>query len=284
MSGGELAGRDIERVSIVGLGLIGGSLARDLAARGVSVSAYDADERQLAAALASGVVTRALDETLSGAAGSDVIVVAVPVDRAVGVLERVAPHAARASLITDVGSTKSGVVAGASALGLGAQFVGSHPMAGDHRSGWDASRGGLFAGARVYLCPSSEAPTSTVDAAAHFWRSLGAIPASMRPEEHDRHLAWTSHLPHIISTVLALTLANGGVRRDDLGPGGRDMTRLAGSSPEMWAAIARENVDEIAAALDAAETELTGFREVLRRAHATDLPERFSAARAWFDA
>ena len=217
-------------------------------------------------------------------AGSELIVVAVPVDRARDVLERVAPHANDAALITDVGSTKAGIVAGASELGLGARFVGSHPMAGDHRSGWSASRTGLFAGARVYLCPSAEAPAPTVDAAAALWRDLGAIPASMRADEHDRHLAWTSHLPHIISTMLALTLSDGHVRRDDLGPGGRDMTRLAGSSPEMWTAITSENAEAIASALDAAQGRLAGFRDLLRSSDASELRERFVAARDWFEA
>ena len=276
----------IERASIVGLGLIGGSIARDLAALGVRVSAYDADAAQIEAARRAGVVETGLDASLAGVRDSDVIIVAVPVDRALDVLERIArqaTHASRASLITDVGSTKARIVARASELGLGARFVGSHPMAGDHRSGWEAGRRGLFEGARVYLCAPSDASEATIDAAAQFWRGLGAIPASMRADEHDRHLAWTSHLPHIISTMLALTLADGRVRRDDLGPGGRDVTRLAGSSPEMWTAIARDNGSEIAAALDAAVGELETFRDVIRRSDPAELRERFAAARAWFE-
>lgn len=279
------AGRfPFERAAVIGLGLIGGSVARDLAARGVRVSAYDADRRQLEAALGDGVVAESLDATLAGANDVELVVVAVPVDRALGVLERVAPHARGASLITDVGSTKAAIVAGASALGLSDRFVGSHPMAGDHRSGWSASRAGLFEGARVYLCRADETPASTVDRAASLWRGLGALPASMRADEHDRHLAWTSHLPHIISTMLALTLAEGGVRRDDLGPGGRDMTRLAGSSAEMWTAIARENGAAIDAALAAAAGRLAEFRDLLQRSDAESLHRRFADARAWFDA
>ncbi len=274
----------IERASIIGLGLIGGSVARDLAVLGVRVSAYDADPAQIDAARRAGVVELGLDASLAGVCDSDVIVVAVPVDRALDVLEQVAPCAARTALITDVGSTKARIVARASELGLGDRFVGSHPMAGDHRSGWEAGRRGLFEAARVYLCAPAEASESTVDAAAQFWRALGAVPTSMRADEHDRHLAWTSHLPHIISSMLALTLADGRVRRDDLGPGGRDVTRLAGSSPEMWTAIVRENRGEIAAALDTAAGELETFREVIRRSDPAELRERFAAARAWFEA
>jgi prephenate dehydrogenase len=141
----------------------------------------------------------------------------------------------------------------------------------------------LFEGARVYLCPGDDTPASAVDRAASLWRWLGAVPASMRADEHDRHLAWTSHLPHIISTTLALALADGRVRRDDLGPGGRDMTRLAGSSAEMWTAIAGENAAAIDAALAAAERHLAEFRDLLQRPDAASLHQRFSGARAWFE-
>jgi prephenate dehydrogenase len=274
---------DFSTAAIVGLGLIGGSLARDLAERGVAVRAYDAEPHHLRSALRDGFVAEALDATLSGVGEAEVVIVAVPVDAATDVLRRIAPHAAKAKLITDVGSTKSRIVALAGNLGLGSRFVGSHPLAGDHRSGWDASRTGLFSNARVYICPPSEAPAAVVDLAADFWRRLGANPAVVTADDHDRQLAWTSHLPHMVSTALALALARTGVERADLGPGGRDVTRLAGGSPDVWTAIARENAAALDAALASAERELAGLRSALHRADATELRERFAAARRWFD-
>jgi len=274
---------DFGTAAIVGLGLIGGSLARDLAERGVAVRAYDAEPHHLRSALRDGFVAEALDATLSGVCEAEVVIVAVPVDAATDVLRRIAPHAAKAKLITDVGSTKSRIVALAGNLGLGSRFVGSHPLAGDHRSGWDASRTGLFSNARVYICPPSEAPAAVVDLAADFWRRLGANPAVVTADDHDRQLAWTSHLPHMVSTALALALARTGVERADLGPGGRDVTRLAGGSPDVWTAIARENAVALDAALASAERELAGLRSALHRADATELLERFAAARRWFD-
>jgi prephenate dehydrogenase len=189
-----------------------------------------------------------MDRSLGGVSESDLIVVAVPVDSATEVLRQIAPHVARAKLITDVGSTKMRIVELAAELGLASRFVGSHPMAGDHRSGWAASRTGLVDGARVYLCPPHDAPRCIIDLAAEWWRWLGARPIVMSAELHDQKLAWTSHLPHIVSTALALALASADVERDELGPGGRDMTRLAGSSADVWTAIARDN----AAAIDTA--------------------------------
>ena len=275
-------------VAIIGLGLIGGSLARDLAARGERVRAYDVDRVALRRAMDEGIVECGLDEDLAGVRDASTIVVAVPVDATAGVLERIAPVLGPETLITDAGSTKARIVAQAARIGLADQFVGAHPLAGDHRSGWDASRDGLFCGARVYLCPLAETSAALVDRAARFWSSFGAKPVLLRADLHDAKLAYTSHLPQFASVALALALAGRGVKRDELGPGGRDITRLAGSSPEMWAAIARDNAPALDEALRLAERELAELRSAL--SGTTDgspsdgaLYERLVAARAWFD-
>ena len=272
----------IKRAAVVGLGLIGGSLARDLAARGVEVAAFDPDVASVDQAIRDGIVTERLDESLD--IDADVILIATPVNAAIDVLRTIAGGNHRRALITDVGSTKSRIVGEAASLGLADEFVGSHPMAGDHRSGWSSSRRGLFAGARVYLCAPRDAPAELVARAGEFWRTLDAHPVSIDADAHDRTLAWTSHLPHFVSAALALALGGAEIGRDALGPGGRDMTRLAGSSPEMWSAIAVENASAIDAALAAAEREVASFRHALSRVDAAELRTRFAAARAWFEA
>jgi prephenate dehydrogenase len=274
---------DFRSAAIIGLGLIGGSLARDLAERRIHVRAYDADPEHLRAALREGFVADPMDATLSGVCDADVVIVAVPVDAATDVLRRISPFSANARLVTDVGSTKSRIVSAAQELGLAARFVGSHPLAGDHRSGWDASRTGLFSNARVFICPPSDAPTPLVELAARFWRQLNAVPTVLSATDHDQQLAWTSHLPHMVSTALALALARTGVGRGDLGPGGRDVTRLAGGSPDVWTAIARDNADALDAALATAQRELATIRGALRQTDATELRQHLACARAWFD-
>ena len=122
-------------------------------------------------------------------------------------------------------------------------------MTGDHRSGWEASRCGLFRNAPVYLCPTRESNERRVDAASALARARRAPGVHVGGGSTIARLAWTSHLPHMVSTSLALALADAGVDRDYLGPGGRDTTRLAGSSPEMWTAIALENATRSPAAL-----------------------------------
>ena len=270
---------DIESVAIIGLGLIGGSLARDLAALGVTVSAFDPNTAHVAAAMRTNIVATALEPTFEGVADADVVVIAVAVE----VLRRVVPRATRARLITDVGSTKTRIVELASQLGFGERFVGGHPLAGDHRSGWEASRDGLFVDARVFLCPTRETTASAVELANALWRSVGALPEPIGTEEHDLELAWTSHLPHIVSASLGLALARAGVARSDLGPGGRDVTRLAGSSPEMWAAIALDNAAAMEVALREMEREIASFRTALKQADARKLQAKFASARGWFD-
>ncbi len=270
-------------VAILGLGLIGGSLARDLAARGARVAAYDLDRGAVRQAIDEGVVHEALDADLGGLREASVVVLATPVDAALELLGRVAPLVNTSTLITDVGSTKARIVERASRLGLDGRFVGAHPLAGDHRSGWGAARAGLLCGARVYVCPADRADPALVDRATRFWARFGAEPVLMRAEVHDETLAYTSHLPQLLSTALALALAGRGVKRGDLGSGGRDVTRLAGSSPEMWAPVARENREALHHALLAVERELGALRSALDGSDAEALRERLGAARVWFE-
>jgi prephenate dehydrogenase len=141
----------------------------------------------------------------------------------------------------------------------------------------------LFKDSRVYLCPTSTTTQIAMDLAKTFWRELGAREIVVSASEHDEQVAWTSHLPHVVANAVALALAHVGVPRDVLGPGGRDVTRLAGSSPEMWAAILHENAGAVGEALDAVERELAAFRTAIGRDDAGELRHRFADARAWFE-
>jgi prephenate dehydrogenase len=250
-------------VAVAGLGLIGGSAARDLAAAGVRVLGWDRDSASVAAARNEGVISAALGSAFEGLEEADVFLIAVPVGGATAVLEAALPRLARARLVTDAGSTKASIVAAAERLGIGERFVGSHPFAGDHRAGWAASRGGLFGAARVYLCPTTETSPAAMAAANALWTALGAAPVEIGADEHDRRLAWTSHLPQVVSSALAAVLQAHGFGRDDLGPGGRDMTRLAGSSPVLWADILRDNRANVVDALAAFEAQVAAARRTI---------------------
>lgn len=272
---------EIRTVAIVGLGLIGGSLARDLAVRGSRVLGYDRDPGNLRAALGSGCVHAALDSTLEGVGEADVLILAVPVSAAPSVLTTAAPHLRDIRLVTDAGSTKQKIGEAAGALGIGGRFVGSHPLAGGHQAGWTASRTGFFEDARVFLCATASTNPEVLEFARELWISLGAHPEIIDAAAHDQQLAWTSHLPQVTSTALALALASAGIRPADPGPGGRDMTRLAGSSPEMWTDIARNNAEALSEAILSLEIKLGDMRAALATGDEQAIRRFFTAGHQW---
>jgi prephenate dehydrogenase len=271
----------IRSVAIVGLGLIGGSLARDLAGQGIRVLGWDADADALRAAVAEGVVHYPLSEDLADVDQADAVVLAVPVLAAANVLRRLKPHLGGVRLITDVGSTKSSIVRAAQELGLGTRFVGSHPLAGDHRSGWEASRTGLFDGARVFLCRTRSTGDEAMRLAAALWTGVGGRPEEMDADRHDVRLAWTSHLPQLVSTALALSIYQTGTPRTELGPGGRDVTRLAGSDPDVWIDIVIDNADALSSALAMMAGRLAGLQRAILSGDRDDLRRLFTRAREW---
>jgi prephenate dehydrogenase len=271
------------RVAVIGLGLMGGSLARALAARGVRVLGYDSNWEHLAAAVRDGVVHEELDPGLDGLESAEVVLLAVPVSATVSLLSRIAPQVGRARLIMDVASTKRTIIAAAEAAGIGARYVGAHPLTGSHRSGWGASRASLFEDARVFLCPTTHTTSETLQLAESFWRELRAGVELLDASSHDEQMAWRSHLPHLLSSALAVTLRDAGVRRSALGPGGRDMTRLAGGSTAMWSAIVADNAAAIVDAVAACEHHLVALREALLRGDADAVRDFLRSGSEWFD-
>jgi cyclohexadieny/prephenate dehydrogenase len=277
----ESAARAARPTAIIGLGLMGGSLARDLAAEGSAVVAYDNDAEVVTAAIAEGVVGAALDESLRGVAVAELVIIATPVDAALAALTRLAPYLTATAIVTDVGSVKRPIESHADQLGIGARFVGSHPLAGDHRSGWRASRSSLFSGAPVFLCPGPATSSAAVTAVDSLWTGVGARTETIGAAEHDRRMAWLSHLPQIASSALAGALRAAGRQPAELGPGGRDATRLAASSSAMWSAISLANADNISIALAELRHSLEVAQVALDHRDPEALFAFFERARSW---
>ncbi|MDB4915022.1 MAG: prephenate dehydrogenase, partial [Gemmatimonadetes bacterium] len=254
-----------------------------LAERDVRVLGYDSAPDSLDAAEGEGIVHERLGAQLAGIEAADVVVFALPVDATIALLPRIAARLETTRLVMDIASTKRSIVSAADSLGLGARYVGAHPLTGSHRSGWRASRANLFDDARVFLCPT---PTTSADAlklAEHFWRGLRSGVEVLDAAAHDEQMSWRSHLPQVLSTTLALTLREAGVHRSALGPGGRDMTRLAGSSPSLWMSILEDNSAALARSLVAMEGQLRLFRESLERGDREEMRASLTDARDWFD-
>jgi prephenate dehydrogenase len=257
-----------ETVSIIGVGLIGGSFGLALKRAGftgrvLGVSAAPA----LEAALARGAIDEGLplEEAVPRA---DLVYLSQPIHRILKTLVRLDPLLRPGTLVTDAGSTKARIVAqGHHSIRRG-QFLGGHPMAGKETRGPAEADAGLFNGRAYVLTPSGPAELET-PAAREFlgWlAAIGAVPVTLGPAEHDRIVACTSHLPQLLSTALAATLAGRLAAPDDLhiaGPGLADMTRLAASPYEVWGDILDTNRAAIEAALDSCIAELSSLRGAL---------------------
>ena len=269
------------KVAVLGLGLIGGSIARDLAAAGHDVLGFDRSAATLRAARRARVIRGSIGRDFAALAACDACVIAVPVSDAPRLLARAARALATVPLVTDAGSTKRSIVRAAERLGLAHRFVGSHPLAGDHRAGWKASRRHLFRGAPVFLTPTRSTLPATLVRARRLWRVFGARPRVLSAAAHDRLMAGASHLPQVVSSALGATLARARVPRSALGPGGRDVTRLAGADVRVWSAIVRDNADHLVFLLDGYGRMVRRMRAAVAASDARPLRKLLVSAARW---
>ena len=262
------------KLGLVGCGLIGGSLALALRARGARVIGRDADRRAAERALELGIV-----DEIGDPAASDVIVLAVPVRSLAACARELGPLAG--AIVTDVGSTKAAVVRSGEAL-FGARFVGGHPLAGSERAGPDAADARLFAGKRVILTPTPLTDPAARSRVADLWREAGATVVEMDAERHDRILAAVSHLPHVVAYALAGALGALGADsfRGLAGGGLVDTTRIAATPAAMWIDIFLENRGPLLEALDAYEAELGALRAAIAGGDAEAIGRLLDGARA----
>jgi prephenate dehydrogenase len=281
----------LERVAIVGVGLIGGSFALALKAAGAcrEVVGVGRDARNIRAALDLGVIDRAVPSAAEAARGADLVLVATPVAQFPALFAALAPVLAPHALLTDGGSTKRDVVAAArAALGAKlAQFVPAHPVAGAEKSGARAARADLMQNRRVVLTPLPENRPDTVARVAACWEACGATVSRMSPEEHDAVLAAVSHLPHVLAYALVDEIAGraDAERLFEHAAGGfRDFTRIASSHPEMWRDICVANRDAIVAEIDRYAARLAQLRALVDTGDAARLERLFERARASRDA
>jgi prephenate dehydrogenase len=265
----------IQQITIIGVGLIGGSFALALKKHGYKGTIVGSDrEAVLQRALARGVVDRAVDRPEEAISGSDLVLLAAPVGAIVDLIERIGPLLPPDALLSDTGSTKAEIVSRAKAV-FGAQaaqrFLGGHPMAGKENSGVEFADATLFDNAVWFLISDGD-PAGELTGKAQELRELvkmiSARPLQMDVDRHDRLCAWISHLPQMISTALAATLEEEFGDDPELhsigGRALREMTRISSSSYSMWRDIAHTNTENIQEALLQLEQRLAYIRENLR--------------------
>lgn len=275
----------INKLCIVGVGLIGGSLARALRVAGQAreIVGYGRRPNVLQRAVELGVIDHAEVTLAAAVQGADVVVLAVPVGTMTDIFAQLG-RLGFEGVITDVGSTKGSVVA-AARTALGARFshfVPGHPIAGTEQSGVEASQANLFRGRRVILTPSSETSAQALGQVRALWQATGAEIGEMSAEEHDRILAASSHLPHMLAYLLMDLL----VRRDDhrtvfsTSAGGlRDVTRIAASDPVMWRDICLSNREALLAVLTQYRDEFGALMAAIEHGDAKWLEDTFTRAK-----
>jgi prephenate dehydrogenase len=252
----------IERLAIVGVGLLGGSVAKAVRAQGLAreIVGVGRDPARLAPAVSEGVLDRATTDVAAGVAGADRVLLAAPVLANEGLLARVWPAAAAGALLTDVGSTKRGIVAAAERLIVArseVHFVGSHPMAGSEKSGYAVARPDLFRGATVVVTPTETTPAAAAKGVGEFWAALGARVVVLDPDTHDRAVAAISHLPHVAAWALVDAVARFEPGALQIAARGfKDTTRIAASDPDVWREILVDNRAALRASLTAFRTAL----------------------------
>lgn len=272
-----------QTLGVIGLGAIGGSVARQAKASGLRVVGWSPKPAERAAAARQGAVDDAPAGAADVARAADLLILAAPPAANLVQLDTLAPHLRPGALVTDVGSVKRGIVARAQRLGLGARFAGSHPLAGSHLRGFDAARVDLFRGAVVYVTPcAGEAEEGVAREVAHFWESvLEAHPVILDAAQHDAQLAATSHVPQVVASLLAEFLARRAPAGASFGRGALDTTRLAASDPALWTEILLMNRDELLPALRALEESLGTAERALEMGDAGALTAWLTRAADW---
>lgn len=276
----------INRLCMIGVGLIGGSLCRALKQAGAvdNIVGCGRNTAQLKRALALGVIDSFETDLATAVSDADVVVVAVPVGMMRDIFAAIKGHLKPNAVLTDVGSAKGSVVLAAREVFGGDQtyFVPGHPIAGTEKSGVEASFAELFEGQRVILTPLEVTEPVATQVVHKMWQATGAEVLSLTVEHHDEVLAATSHLPHVIAYALVDTLARMHERREifQFAAGGfRDFTRIASSDPQMWHDICLANKDAVLEMIRHFSTNLAGLARAIENEDSESIKSTFSRAK-----
>jgi prephenate dehydrogenase len=270
----------IETLAVIGVGLVGGSIARAAKAHGLarSVVGVGRNLARLEEARRRGIIDEATVDAAVAARRAGLLVFCTPVDRIVEGVRAAAGASPSGGLVTDAGSVK-GCICRPLAQGLprGVEFVGSHPLAGSERQGFEHADARLFENRVCVVAPVESSSGAAVARIKAFWKRLGSTVIEMTPEAHDAALAETSHLPHLVAAALAGTLS--AENKALAASGFRDTTRIASGDSELWSAILLGNRDEVLASLFRYDASLARFRQAIEQNDATALKELLKAAK-----
>ncbi len=275
----------IQTLAIIGVGLIGGSLALALKEKGAvgQVIGAGRSEANLKLAESLGIVDSWTTLLTDAVKDADVVLIAVPMGAYVHVMQTIAPALKQGAIVTDAGSTKQHAIAAASCLPAHVPFIAAHPLAGTEKSGADAAFSTLYQDHLCIVTPDDTTDNQALAVVEKMWQDAGANVLSMPAAEHDKLLGAVSHLPHL--AAFALVNAVNKQKTDDFDPlsfaagGFKDFTRIASSSPEMWRDIALANRDALEQQIDILMDELQNIRVALQASDKESLTTLFSSAK-----
>jgi cyclohexadieny/prephenate dehydrogenase len=277
-----------DQLALVGVGLIGSSIARAARARGIvrSIVATARSQATRERVIELGIADRVVATNAEAAKGSDFVIVCVPVGACGAVAAEMAPHLKSGAIVSDVGSVKAAIIKDMGPhLPAGVHFVPTHPVAGTEHSGPDAGFAELFVNRWCILTPPENADPEAVERVADFWLALGANVETMSAEHHDLVLAITSHLPHLIAyTIVGTADELAAVTRSEVlkfsAGGFRDFTRIAASDPTMWRDVFLNNKDAVLEMLGRFNEDLSMLTRAIRRGDGDTLFSLFTRTRA----
>jgi len=277
----------IKRLAILGLGLIGGSLALALKSsqKVHHVVGYSRSEAHLKKGMSLKIIDSYSTDISEVVKGCDVVLLAVPLGAMTEVFQLIQPHLSKDTIITDVGSAKSSVVSAAQQFLTGrhlANFVAAHPIAGTENSGVESGFSELFQQRKVILTPDKNTSKQAIDVVQNMWESCGALVETMTVQHHDEIFAATSHLPHMLAYSLVNCLADMEDKTElfHYAAGGfRDISRIASSDPTMWRDICLHNKDALASVLKNYAAELSQLSHIIDASKSDELMEYFTRAK-----
>lgn len=277
----------MNKICIIGVGLIGGSFALGLKkslhkSQQVSIVGFGRNEANLQQAQALGVIDTYSLDIAQALSGVELVLIATPVNSFKNILELIKPHINDNVIICDVGSTKGSVIATAKEVfgTMPAKFIPAHPIAGKEQNGVTAADGSLFSNKRVILTPTDNADTQAIERVSECWQALGARVEIMNDKTHDDLLAMTSHLPHMLAFSLMDYVIESGSNALDYAAGGfKDFSRIASSNAIMWRDICINNPDEIVKHIAGFQQSLDKLSSLIEEGKAKEIEQLFINAK-----
>jgi prephenate dehydrogenase len=253
-----------KRISIIGVGLLGGSIGMDIKKKGISYEVVGIVRRQeqIAECIKAGAIDKGSIDNIEGTKDADMIIFATPVSAMPKIAKEIKCNIKPDTIVIDVASVKGKLVRQMEDI-LGTNYVGTHPMAGSEKKGVSAAKTGLFYKSKCIITPTEKTSQKFLKEVKEFWALLRANTVILSPQEHDKIIALVSHLPHLMASSLVNIMASDPIAPSCIGPGFKDSTRIAASPPLLWQEICEWNREEILTVIDKFQNELSLFKSLI---------------------